>query len=224
MGTTLQQAGLPPATPSSQWNLEHPGAVAEVHRRFVDAGAEHVLSNTLCSLPGTPRWRDDLNAGVRLARSTDRFVWLCLGPGDGHAEAVETATPDGVLLETFVDASAALEAAAAVRTVWDGPLIVSVVPDEEGRIRGLSAEAFLSRAQELGLSGVGVNCVPAATASRALARLDGPLPLWVRPSDASVEDLVSLVGQATWIGGCCGTGPPSIAGLAAYVGGPRSTT
>ncbi|MCB9672108.1 MAG: homocysteine S-methyltransferase family protein [Alphaproteobacteria bacterium] len=216
MGTTLQRLGLPAGVPGSAWNLERPEAVAAVHRAFVDAGAEAICTNTLCCLPGRPGWREELEAGVALAAGAGVPVWLSLGPGAGHAEAVRAAGCDAVVLETFVDPWAGLEAARAVRAVHPGPVVLSVVPLDGTVPAGVAEEAV-----RLGLTGIGVNCVPASQAARALEGLE--LPLWVKPSGATAAELVALASRARWIGGCCGTGPEVIAELAATLSAGRGS-
>jgi 5-methyltetrahydrofolate--homocysteine methyltransferase len=49
MGTQLQQAGLEPGGCGDLWNLDQPGRVLAIQRRYVDAGAEIVLTNTFGS-------------------------------------------------------------------------------------------------------------------------------------------------------------------------------
>ncbi len=46
MGTMLQAAGLPPGTPPEGWLLENGEAVLDVHRAYIDAGAELILTCT----------------------------------------------------------------------------------------------------------------------------------------------------------------------------------
>jgi len=53
MGTQLDLRGLPAGAPPESWNLEHPDAVADVTRAYVEAGAQVVLTNTL----GATRWK-----------------------------------------------------------------------------------------------------------------------------------------------------------------------
>ncbi len=218
MGTTLHELGLPPGRFASSWNLEQPARVLDTHRAFMAAGAQELCTNTLGSLPGRPRWQDELLAGLQLAhRAGAPRLWLALGPGEGHAEAlllVRDARFDGVLLETFVDAEAGLSAADAVRSLYDGPLVLSLVPDDTGTIRGLEPPQLLREAHALRLTGIGLNCAPASAVRAGLCRLRGSLPLWAKPSDPTPADLVTLAPQAHWIGGCCGTSP-SILGRAA---------
>ena len=46
MGTLLQAAGLPPGTPGEAWVLERPEVIADVHRAYLEAGAELILTAT----------------------------------------------------------------------------------------------------------------------------------------------------------------------------------
>ena len=46
MGTLLQAKGLKPGETPEDWNVEHPEAVAEIHRAYVEAGAQVVYANT----------------------------------------------------------------------------------------------------------------------------------------------------------------------------------
>jgi 5-methyltetrahydrofolate--homocysteine methyltransferase len=45
-GTTYFQMGLGSGDPPELWNVESPEKVADLHRRFVDAGADIILTNT----------------------------------------------------------------------------------------------------------------------------------------------------------------------------------
>ena len=57
MGTSLFELGLAPGGTPEVWNVEHPERVAKVHRGFVDAGADIILTNTF----GGTRARLDLD-------------------------------------------------------------------------------------------------------------------------------------------------------------------
>jgi 5-methyltetrahydrofolate--homocysteine methyltransferase len=46
MGTMLQAAGLPPGTSPEGWLLENPEAVAGVHRSYIEAGSDLILTCT----------------------------------------------------------------------------------------------------------------------------------------------------------------------------------
>ena len=48
-GTFLQRAGLPSGMAPDRWNLENPDAIETMHRGYVDAGADLILTNTFGS-------------------------------------------------------------------------------------------------------------------------------------------------------------------------------
>jgi 5-methyltetrahydrofolate--homocysteine methyltransferase len=50
MGTFLHAAGLPAGTPGEAWVLERPEVVADVHRAYIEAGSDLVLT---CTFGGT---------------------------------------------------------------------------------------------------------------------------------------------------------------------------
>ena len=90
MGTELQNRGLAPGECPELWNVEHPDRVRSIHRDYLQAGAELVLTNTF----GASRFKlekfgladrvGELNeAGTRLAREAagrDHFVLGDIGP------------------------------------------------------------------------------------------------------------------------------------------------
>lgn len=93
-GTMLQKAGLPPGAAPERWNLENPDAVRALHRSYVDAGADLILTNTFGGSAVRLR-REGLNeqaaavnrTAARLARevaesAAGRAVWVVgdIGP------------------------------------------------------------------------------------------------------------------------------------------------
>lgn len=75
MGTSLFELGLQTGSTPELWNVEHPDLVAKVHRGFIEAGADIILTNTFggtaarLGLDGLDDRVAELNvAGVRLAR------------------------------------------------------------------------------------------------------------------------------------------------------------
>lgn len=46
MGTELQAAGLEPGGCGERWNLDYPGRVLDIQRRYADAGSDILLTNT----------------------------------------------------------------------------------------------------------------------------------------------------------------------------------
>ncbi len=46
MGTLLQENGLAPGELPETWNVEHPEVIREIHRRYIEAGSDIILTNT----------------------------------------------------------------------------------------------------------------------------------------------------------------------------------
>ena len=98
MGTMLQEAGLGPGACPELWNVERPDDVAAVSRRYAEAGAQLVQTNTFGGSPqklaayGLQDRCGELNrAGAALARR---------GAAD-KALVVGSMGPTGKLLEPF---------------------------------------------------------------------------------------------------------------------------
>ena len=46
MGTLLQEKGLEPGELPELWNITHPDEIRSIHRRYMEAGSDIVLTNT----------------------------------------------------------------------------------------------------------------------------------------------------------------------------------
>ena len=46
MGTMLQQKGMAPGTSPETLNITHPDWIRDIHRQYIDAGADIIYSNT----------------------------------------------------------------------------------------------------------------------------------------------------------------------------------
>ena len=104
MGTELQRAGLEPGGCGDAWNLTHPEAVQAIQRRYVDAGAQLILTNTF----GTNRFvllRYELEDRVvdiaraaainaRAAAGTRAYVLGDIGPCGGFLEPLGDISAD----------------------------------------------------------------------------------------------------------------------------------
>ncbi len=95
MGALLQSEGLPSGYAPDLWNLEKPEAIASVHKRYVDAGAQIIISNTFgASRPRLEEYgrEHDLKkinrAGVEIARKA----------ADGRALVAGGSGPSGKLI------------------------------------------------------------------------------------------------------------------------------
>jgi len=68
-GTELQHAGLPRGRAPERWNLENPDAILVLHRSYLNAGANIILTNTF----GGNRYRlerEGLDGQVKEINST----------------------------------------------------------------------------------------------------------------------------------------------------------
>jgi 5-methyltetrahydrofolate--homocysteine methyltransferase len=103
MGTMLFQLGLEQGASPEMWNVEHPDRIRQVHRQYIDAGSQIILTNTF----GCNRKRLELHnlsdrvhelnkAAARLARSVANGAeCLILVAGD--------IGPSGSVLEPYGD-------------------------------------------------------------------------------------------------------------------------
>ena len=163
MGTMLQDAGLPPGTPPEGWLLDNSRAVVEVHRAYLEAGSDMILT---CTFGATrPRLeRSDLGDRLeeinrravetaREAAGEEAFVAGDIGPlgefiaplGDlSYEEAVDIfAEQASVLAEAgvdvlYIETMAALEevraAVEGAMRVADGtPVTATLSFDSHGR-------------------------------------------------------------------------------------------
>lgn len=162
-GTQLQKAGLEPGASPEHWNLENPDAIRALHRGYIEAGANVVLTNTF----GGTRFRlarhglegqvREINeAAAKLAREAARdsvFVFGDIGPSGellkplgkltyeeavaGFAEQAEgllAGSVDAILIETMSDINEAKAAIQGARQVSpDIPLLVTFSFDTHGR-------------------------------------------------------------------------------------------
>jgi len=95
MGTMLQAAGIPPGTPGEAWVLERPEAVVDVHRAYVEAGAELILT---CTFGGTRARLARAGLADRVAEVNRRAVELARQAAAGRAFVAGDIGPLGELL------------------------------------------------------------------------------------------------------------------------------
>jgi 5-methyltetrahydrofolate--homocysteine methyltransferase len=206
MGTELQRAGIQPNECYELWNLTHPEQVRAIHRDYVEAGAECLVTNTFQGNPVAlakhglqVRLEEISRAGVELARSaagTGRFVLASMGPMDLRAEdfgrvVASLSAADAVLLETWAEEAALAAARIAIEAcgdVGERPVLLSVALQHGAFPDGGPAPADLAvRAAALGVAALGVNCgaemgVADVAAILGHFRAKTALPLFARPN------------------------------------------
>ena len=255
MGTYYKAA---PGVECEQANLTDPAGVLAVHREYLAAGADAVKTNTF-SLPRlaaahTPGWEQLAQAGwqlaVQAAGETGAAVFADLGPAPDTeavpAGQVYTAVAKqfaalgarNFLFETLSSDAGLLDAVGAIKAEMpDAFVLVSfaVLPDGYTREGRHCAELVRSMTACGAVDAVGLNCVSAPGAMRALVQQLGEtkLPLAVMPNagypvvtrtrvqyqgrpEYFARELARLAAEGVRIlGGCCGTTPAHIAALRA---------
>ena len=245
-----------PGQECEQANLTDPDGILAVHRAYLAAGADAIKTNTF-SLPRLaaaqqPGWEQLADAGWQLAAKaageTGAAVFADLGPAPDTenlpAEQVYLAVAKrfallgarNFLLETLSAEDGVLEAIRALKqTVPEAFVLVSfaVLPDGYTREGRYCAELVRRMAQSGVVDAVGLNCVSAPGAMRALVQQlgDAGLPLLVMPNagypvvaraqvryqgkpEYFARELSRLATEGVRIlGGCCGTTPQHIAAL-----------
>lgn len=101
MGTSLFELGLQPGGTPEVWNVERPDLIAQVHRGFVEAGSDIILTNTFggtrarLDLDGHGDRVEELNrAGVAVARAVADEV-------ERQVIVAGSVGPTGALFEPF---------------------------------------------------------------------------------------------------------------------------
>ena len=245
-----------PGQECEQANLTDPEGILAVHRAYLAAGADAIKTNTF-SLPRLaaaqqPGWEQLADAGWQLAAKaageTGAAVFADLGPAPDTenlpAEQVYLSVAKrfallgarNFLFETLSTEEGVLEAIRALKqTVPEAFVLVSfaVLPDGYTREGRYCAELVRRMAQSGVVDAVGLNCVSAPGAMRALVQQlgDAGLPLSVMPNagypvvaraqvryqgkpEYFARELSRLAGEGVRIlGGCCGTTPQHIAAL-----------
>jgi methionine synthase I (cobalamin-dependent)/5,10-methylenetetrahydrofolate reductase len=186
MATYLYQLGLPVGVSFEEFNLLKPDVIADVHRRYAQAGAEIIETNTYSaqhnklSKYGLEKKTEEINAaGVAIARQAvgpEAYVIGSIGAVRGGAgKNIRTAVVkrdyeeqigvllasgvDGLILETFFDLEELSLALGIIRKKSDISVICQfAVEDAERTHDGIPlAEAFL-RLKGEGADVIGFNC------------------------------------------------------------------
>lgn len=188
IGTMLYAKGVYINQCYDSLNLNSPALVREVHREYVEAGADVVETNTFGANRVKLRGHGiegDLEAinrqGVALAREAageEVFVAGAMGPlglkiepwgptsvdeareiFEEQAAALAAEGVDLFVLETFGDLNEIHQALAAIRAVSDLPVVAQMTLQEDGNsLYGTPPELFARRLEEWGADVVGVNC------------------------------------------------------------------
>ncbi len=199
-GTMLHKAGLPAGAVNELWNLENPQAVRDLHRSYIDAGSNVILTNTF----GGTRFRLEHNhlgdrvreinrIAAQLAREAagdQIFVFGDIGPTgqlmkpfgaltyeeavaafQDQAAGLVDGGVDAILIETMSDLNEAKAALEAARQVSDLPILVTLSFESHGRtMMGVKPENAARELWNSGATVIGANC--GRTLSETLAAIE----------------------------------------------------
>jgi methionine synthase I (cobalamin-dependent)/5,10-methylenetetrahydrofolate reductase len=188
MGTMLYSKGVFISRCYDELNISSPHLVREVHRDYLNAGADILETNTFGAnrtklmTHGLAEQVREINIqGAQIAREIggdDVFVAGAIGPLGiriepwgktsieeaqaifrEQAQALLEGGIDTFILETFFDLNEVYAAMRGVRDVSDRPLIVQVSIEEGGNSsEGTPPEVFAKRLEEWGADVLGLNC------------------------------------------------------------------
>ena len=208
-GSSLIQRGLPAGAPPEAWVLDKPEVILNLHRDFIHAGAEIILT---CTFGASPIRLETLDLADQFKRINEQAVSLakqaaagtqvlvagCMGPlgmkltPDGkivlqesyqkQACILDAAGVDFLLLETQYDQAEASLAVKGVRAASSLPLVVSFTFTQNS----ITTPAdFAAAMQADALSAIGINCgIDLGNNLTALKELAActSLPLWFKPN------------------------------------------
>lgn len=185
MGTYLYQQGFPIGTSYEELNLTNPDVIYDVHRRYYDAGARMIESNTFsANIENLSRYglEDQVEAinraGISIAkRAAGAEAYVVGAVGSIRAGkrqnlpvsridaafrqqigALLEAEADGIMLETFYDLEEILIALRIVRQQSDLPVICQFSV-EDGRMRdGATIGEAFQAVRDAGADVIGFNC------------------------------------------------------------------
>ncbi|MFD2670208.1 bifunctional homocysteine S-methyltransferase/methylenetetrahydrofolate reductase [Marinicrinis sediminis] len=186
MGTYLYQQGFPVGISYEELNLTKPEVIADVHRRYYQAGARVIETNTFTATReklakfGLENEVEEINrAGVRIAREAvgeDAFVVGAVGSiRAGKRKNMRTAAiradfteqieallaegVDGLMLETFFDVEEMMLAMELIRERSDLPVISQFAVEEAGRTTdGYEMTRAFELVSKAGADLIGFNC------------------------------------------------------------------
>ncbi|MCM3626324.1 bifunctional homocysteine S-methyltransferase/methylenetetrahydrofolate reductase [Paenibacillus glycanilyticus] len=206
MGTYLYQMGFPVGVSYEELNMTRPDVIESVHRRYYEAGARVIETNTFSanlvklSKYGLEPDMEAINrAGVRIAKAAagaDAYVVGAVGSiragklkdvrtsevsdaFERQLEALLAEDVDGILFETFYDFDEMRLALGLVRKLSQVPVICQFAVEDVGRTQdGTGLLDAFSLLKDEGADVVGFNCRSGPNGiMRAVDAIGGPVEL-----------------------------------------------
>jgi methionine synthase I (cobalamin-dependent) len=187
-GTMLQAAGLPTGTPGEAWILERPEEIMALHRAYLEAGCQMILTTTFggtrtrLKAAGLDAQVTDINRRAaelaRQAAGDEVYVAGDIGPTGKmmvpigpltyetavelfaeQTQALAAGGVDFVYIETMSDLQEAKAAVEGAQQACDLPVFCTFSFDTHGRTgMGVSPTQAAQAMAALGVPAVGANC------------------------------------------------------------------
>jgi 5-methyltetrahydrofolate--homocysteine methyltransferase len=187
-GTMLQAAGLPAGMPGEAWVLERPDEIKKLHRAYVEAGSQLILTSTfggtrarLKAAGLDPQVGEISCRAAELARQVagdDLYVGGDIGPTGEmmpplgkltyelavemfaeQAEALAAGGVDCIYIETMGDLNEAKAAVEGAQQAHDLPVFCTFSFDTHGRTgMGISPAQAAQAMAQMGVQATGANC------------------------------------------------------------------
>lgn len=185
LGSLLQERGLKPGELPETWNLTRPEVLYDIHRAYLEAGADIILANTF----GANGFKYDnleeivtaavVNAKKAVADSGRKaYVALDMGPTGKLLKPMGTldfeecvsiyadvvrygakAGADLILIETMSDTYELKAAVLAAKENSNLPIVATVVFDEHHKmLTGATPEVVVALLEGLRVDAIGMNC------------------------------------------------------------------
>ena len=187
MGTMLQAKGMPAGVSPSLYCMQRPDVLLSIHKEYIAAGADIILSNTFSGSPFK------LDPGLEVEEFNRRMAEIAreaadaagrpvcvagdIGPSGHFQKPLGDLDPeeliagferqirglasggcDCVFIETQFDITEARAAVVAARRVSDLPVMVSMTFEQGVSLTGSTPEIFAETMQNLGADAFGTNC------------------------------------------------------------------
>jgi len=209
MGTSLQKSGkLPIGENPSKLNIESPETVAAVHRAYLQAGSEIIITNTFAAT-ALPNFEEIISHGVRIAKEAvqefEAKVALNIGPLQNSLEPLGTndeasayemfkrqiiagvkAGADIIYIETMTDLNEAEIAVKAARGNCELPVFCTMTFEENMRtFMGADIPSMAKTLELAGANTIGINCSVGPVAMLKMAaelKRHTNLPIIIKPN------------------------------------------
>ena len=183
-GTVLQGMGLSAGTPPEKWNLTEPEKIVNLHKAYIESGANIIKTNTFgINADKYENYEEMITAALNCAKKAqngrrDVFIAFDIGPsgrllkplGDmdfedavelfgKNARLAESLGADLILIETMNDSYETKAAVLAAKENSSLPIFVTNVYDEGGKLMtGADAVAMIAMLESMGVDAIGMNC------------------------------------------------------------------